>query len=88
MADNAWWDDDRTRLFAEREVRRRPAKAAAKVQAAPECSCGNPPCPKCAAVHALTGALRAAGRCSICGRPLKDPASIARGVGPDCLAKG
>ena len=27
------------------------------------------------------------GACSICGRPLKDPESVKRGIGPECLAK-
>lgn len=28
------------------------------------------------------------GRCCVCGRPLTDPASIERGIGPTCMAKG
>jgi hypothetical protein len=31
--------------------------------------------------------LRTTGRCKRCGRPLTDPASIERGVGPDCAAR-
>lgn len=27
------------------------------------------------------------GRCACCGRPLTDPVSIERGIGPDCFAK-
>jgi hypothetical protein len=30
--------------------------------------------------------LAASSRCSICGRDLTDPDSIAKGIGPDCLA--
>jgi hypothetical protein len=28
-----------------------------------------------------------ADECSVCGRPLKDPESIARGIGPECFGK-
>lgn len=28
------------------------------------------------------------GRCRRCGRALTDPASVERGVGPDCVKKG
>lgn len=35
----------------------------------------------------LEAALVAGGRCKRCGRPLRDPVSIAAGVGPDCLGK-
>lgn len=35
--------------------------------------------PKCEVWHE--------GQCGRCGRPLTDPESIARGIGPDCLAK-
>jgi len=28
------------------------------------------------------------GRCACCGRPLTDPVSIERGVGPECFKKG
>ena len=28
------------------------------------------------------------GRCAKCARPLTDPASIARGLGPECASKG
>jgi hypothetical protein len=31
--------------------------------------------------------LVAMGRCRRCGRTLSDPASVERGVGPDCRAK-
>lgn len=27
------------------------------------------------------------GKCGICGRPLTDPESVGRGIGPDCLGK-
>lgn len=33
------------------------------------------------------GAPLGSSRCSVCGRPLKDPASRARGMGPVCAAK-
>jgi hypothetical protein len=36
--------------------------------------------------EALEAELAGAGRCKRCGRTLTDPASIARGLGPDCLA--
>ena len=32
----------------------------------------------------IEAALAAAGYCRSCGRPLSDPVSVARGVGPDC----
>lgn len=35
-----------------------------------------------------TAGLRAAGQCQRCGRPLSDPVSVRRGVGPDCWASG
>lgn len=28
------------------------------------------------------------GACRACGRPLSDPESVSRGVGPDCAARG
>jgi hypothetical protein len=31
--------------------------------------------------------LRDQGRCRQCGRPLRDPESMARGTGPECAAK-
>jgi hypothetical protein len=31
--------------------------------------------------------LAAAGHCKHCGRPLSDPVSVERGVGPDCWQK-
>jgi len=35
----------------------------------------------------LESQLVGAGRCIRCGRALKDPTSLGRGVGPDCWAK-
>lgn len=40
-----------------------------------------------AKVEALRAEFPNHDRCSDCGRPLEDPASVARGVGPDCAAK-
>jgi hypothetical protein len=31
--------------------------------------------------------FRMASRCEDCGKPLEDPASVERGVGPDCWAR-
>lgn len=39
------------------------------------------------AARALLVALAKAQRCRDCGRPLEDPVSIERGVGPDCADK-
>lgn len=36
---------------------------------------------------ALEGALGSATRCADCGRPLTDPTSIERGIGPDCWSE-
>lgn len=35
----------------------------------------------------ITEQLRVAGACRECGRTLSDPASVARGVGPECQAR-
>jgi len=35
----------------------------------------------------LEGALVAAARCKRCGRPLRDPASVADSTGPECKRK-
>lgn len=35
----------------------------------------------------LEAILDAQVRCRDCGRPLRDPASVARKIGPDCLEK-
>jgi hypothetical protein len=32
-------------------------------------------------------ALVAVGRCKHCGRALRDPLSVARGIGPECIRK-
>jgi Family of unknown function (DUF6011) len=37
--------------------------------------------------EAIEQELAATGRCRICGRPLSDPVSVERGVGPDCAAR-
>lgn len=36
---------------------------------------------------ALEAALAGACRCSRCGRALRDPVSVARGIGPECLTR-
>lgn len=36
----------------------------------------------------LEAARRHLGTCRACGRPLEDPASVDRGVGPSCWRKG
>jgi hypothetical protein len=36
----------------------------------------------------LETALAAAGRCKVCGRSLRDPESVTRGIGPECWSKG
>ena len=40
-----------------------------------------------ARASALRSELRSQDRCADCGRPLEDPESVARGVGPDCWGK-
>lgn len=35
-------------------------------------------------VSTLSAQLKAANRCRDCGRPLEDPDSVAKGIGPDC----
>jgi len=35
----------------------------------------------------LEQAFRDTGRCQDCGKPLTDPTSVARGIGPDCFAR-
>ncbi len=39
-------------------------------------------------VDALQGVLDRRARCRRCGRALKDPVSVARQIGPECLNKG
>jgi len=36
----------------------------------------------------IDGTVRCSCRCGVCGRPLKDPKSVGRGIGPVCAGKG
>jgi hypothetical protein len=38
-------------------------------------------------VDRLVRAFRDTERCEICGHPLRDPVSVARGIGPDCWSR-
>lgn len=38
-------------------------------------------------VARLEQAFRDEGRCQLCGRELRDPASVERGIGPECIRK-
>lgn len=39
-------------------------------------------------IVALRQVLQAHKRCRVCGRELRRPDSVARGIGPECLTKG
>lgn len=41
-----------------------------------------------AQIAGVEAELARRGACRACGRPLSDPESVRRGVGPDCAARG
>lgn len=68
----------------EKLARRKPALAA-KIAVATVRLAGQPSARDRARLDGISAGLLSGGRCLKCGRELKDPDSLARGIGPDCL---